>query len=385
MIPLTAFLIVAAGRLCGRRLANGLKAVNDFSPFIFSSDPHPDAVPVHGAAGLHWPLNAIMLLNIQTLGFDFIQGPMGAWNFACSAPPPACCSCRCATVTWTMRQTATGAPGGRVVGWHLRAEPVRHPPAGLGGSIHASWWAASWVAWCRASGGGLHHERLRVHLAVDDSGVQQHPAVCYLDRGGVLQLDVAGGLLRLPHGRRARRGCQGARHRGRRPGRRGGPKASAEAHKAELRADDAEARADQAEQRAATTTVAVERAAQVATAVALARTALAPNAVTQIARRWPAMWCRWTRSPIPSSRRAPWVWAWVSILPGTRSPHRATARSSSPRTPDTPSASCPTTASNCSSTWASTPSTWAAPASTSTSPAATASPPATSLSASTAR
>jgi PTS system beta-glucosides-specific IIC component len=33
--------------------------------------------------GLHWPINAIMLLNIQTLGYDFIQGPMGAWNFAC--------------------------------------------------------------------------------------------------------------------------------------------------------------------------------------------------------------------------------------------------------------------------------------------------------------
>ena len=33
--------------------------------------------------GLHWPINAIMLVNIQTLGYDFIQGPMGAWNFAC--------------------------------------------------------------------------------------------------------------------------------------------------------------------------------------------------------------------------------------------------------------------------------------------------------------
>ena len=33
--------------------------------------------------GLHWPLNALMLMNIQTLGYDFIQGPMGVWNFAC--------------------------------------------------------------------------------------------------------------------------------------------------------------------------------------------------------------------------------------------------------------------------------------------------------------
>ncbi|NLZ58775.1 MAG: PTS beta-glucoside transporter subunit EIIBCA, partial [Corynebacterium sp.] len=28
-------------------------------------------------------LNAIMIQNINTLGYDFIQGPMGAWNFAC--------------------------------------------------------------------------------------------------------------------------------------------------------------------------------------------------------------------------------------------------------------------------------------------------------------
>jgi hypothetical protein len=37
----------------------------------------PLAYPFMVPLGLHWPINAIMLLNIQTLGYDFIQGPMG--------------------------------------------------------------------------------------------------------------------------------------------------------------------------------------------------------------------------------------------------------------------------------------------------------------------
>jgi len=32
--------------------------------------------------GLHWPLNAVMINNLQTMGTDFIQSPMGAYNFA---------------------------------------------------------------------------------------------------------------------------------------------------------------------------------------------------------------------------------------------------------------------------------------------------------------
>jgi len=82
MIPLTAFLIGPIGVYAGAGLANVLKAINDFSPFIFAIII-PLAYPFMVPLGLHWPINAIMLLNIQTLGYDFIQGPMGAWNFAC--------------------------------------------------------------------------------------------------------------------------------------------------------------------------------------------------------------------------------------------------------------------------------------------------------------
>ncbi len=82
MIPLTAFLIGPIGVYAGAAVSGALSAINGFSPFIFAIII-PLAYPFMVPLGLHWPINAIMLLNIQNLGYDFIQGPMGAWNFAC--------------------------------------------------------------------------------------------------------------------------------------------------------------------------------------------------------------------------------------------------------------------------------------------------------------
>ena len=82
MIPATAFLLGPFGIGVGNGISNLLEAINNFSPFILSIVIpllYPFLVPL----GLHWPLNAIMIQNINTLGYDFIQGPMGAWNFAC--------------------------------------------------------------------------------------------------------------------------------------------------------------------------------------------------------------------------------------------------------------------------------------------------------------
>ncbi len=82
MIPATAFLLGPFGIGVGNGISNMLEAVNNFSPFILAiiiPMLYPFLVPL----GLHWPLNAIMIQNINTLGYDFIQGPMGAWNFAC--------------------------------------------------------------------------------------------------------------------------------------------------------------------------------------------------------------------------------------------------------------------------------------------------------------
>ncbi|WP_018024732.1 glucose PTS transporter subunit IIA [Corynebacterium ulceribovis] len=82
MIPATGFLLGPFGIGIGNGISDLLYAVNDFSPFILAIIVpmlYPFLVPL----GLHWPLNAIMIQNINTLGYDFIQGPMGAWNFAC--------------------------------------------------------------------------------------------------------------------------------------------------------------------------------------------------------------------------------------------------------------------------------------------------------------
>ncbi|MHA2789844.1 glucose PTS transporter subunit IIA [Corynebacterium sp. S7] len=82
VIPLTAFLIGPFGVVIGNYLGIGLAWLNGNAPFLFAiliPMLYPFLVPL----GLHWPLNALMLVNINTLGYDFIQGPMGVWNFAC--------------------------------------------------------------------------------------------------------------------------------------------------------------------------------------------------------------------------------------------------------------------------------------------------------------
>ena len=115
MIPLTAFLIGPIGVYAGAGLANGLKAVNDVSPFIFAvliPLLYPFMVPL----GLHWPLNAVMLLNIQTLGYDYIQGPMGAWNFACFGATAGVLFLSVRDKDVTMRQTAIGSLAAGLLG-----------------------------------------------------------------------------------------------------------------------------------------------------------------------------------------------------------------------------------------------------------------------------
>ncbi|MDO4685328.1 MAG: glucose PTS transporter subunit IIA [Corynebacterium sp.] len=82
LIPATAFLLGPFGLGVGNAISDFLSAVNGVSPLILAIVVpllYPFLVPL----GLHWPLNAIMIQNIATLGHDFIQGPMGAWNFAC--------------------------------------------------------------------------------------------------------------------------------------------------------------------------------------------------------------------------------------------------------------------------------------------------------------
>lgn len=115
MMPLTAFLIGPIGVYAGAAVADVLRSINDFSPFIFAI-VIPLAYPFMVPLGLHWPINAIMLLNIQTLGYDFIQGPMGAWNFACFGATAGVLILSMRDRDVQMRQTATGALAAGLLG-----------------------------------------------------------------------------------------------------------------------------------------------------------------------------------------------------------------------------------------------------------------------------
>ncbi len=115
MIPLTAFVIGPIGVYAGAALANLLAAINSFSPFIFAI-VIPLAYPFMVPLGLHWPINAVMLLNIQTLGYDYIQGPMGAWNFACFGATAGVLVLSLRYRDTQMRQTSTGALAAGLLG-----------------------------------------------------------------------------------------------------------------------------------------------------------------------------------------------------------------------------------------------------------------------------
>lgn len=115
MVPVTAFLIGPLGIWLGTGLGSGLSWMNNNAPFVFAlliPMLYPFLVPL----GLHWPLNALMLVNIQTLGYDFIQGPMGAWNFACFGATAGVLFLSMRDKDVTMRQTATGALAAGLLG-----------------------------------------------------------------------------------------------------------------------------------------------------------------------------------------------------------------------------------------------------------------------------
>jgi len=115
MIPLTAFIIGPIGVYAGAALAQGLAAINQWSPFVFAIII-PLAYPFMVPLGLHWPINAVMLLNINTLGYDFIQGPMGAWNFACFGATAGVLVLSLRHRDTQMRQTSTGALAAGLLG-----------------------------------------------------------------------------------------------------------------------------------------------------------------------------------------------------------------------------------------------------------------------------
>ncbi|WP_273415782.1 PTS transporter subunit EIIC, partial [Corynebacterium appendicis] len=115
MIPVTALLIGPFGYLLGTWIGSGLAWLNGNAPFLFAiliPMLYPFLVPL----GLHWPLNALMLVNIQALGYDFIQGPMGAWNFACFGATAAVLAISLRDRDPLMRQTSGSALAAGLLG-----------------------------------------------------------------------------------------------------------------------------------------------------------------------------------------------------------------------------------------------------------------------------
>lgn len=115
MIPVTAFIIGPFGVFLGNGLGAGLAWLNGNAPILFAvliPLLYPFLVPL----GLHWPLNALMLQNISVLGYDFIQGPMGAWNFACFGATAGVLVLSMRQKDYQLRQVSTGALAAGIFG-----------------------------------------------------------------------------------------------------------------------------------------------------------------------------------------------------------------------------------------------------------------------------
>ena len=109
IMPLTAFLIGPLSIWIGNGLGGGLAWLNTTAPIVFAIFIpllYPFLVPL----GLHWPLNALQLANIAgPARADFIQGPMGTWNFACFGATLGVLILTLRNGDKELRQTASGA------------------------------------------------------------------------------------------------------------------------------------------------------------------------------------------------------------------------------------------------------------------------------------
>lgn len=109
MVPVSAFLIGPFSLWLGNTIGSGLSWLNTTAPIVFAIFIpllYPFLVPL----GLHWPLNALQLANIAGPAHaDFIQGPMGTWNFACFGATLGVLILTLRNGDKELRQTASGA------------------------------------------------------------------------------------------------------------------------------------------------------------------------------------------------------------------------------------------------------------------------------------
>lgn len=144
LVPLTAFLIGPFGIKFALLISDFIGNINEIAPWLVGAliaGLYLFMVPL----GLHWPLNAVMINNLQTNGFDFIQSPMGAYNFAVFGVVTGV-AIR-ARHNKLLRQTATGAAVSGLLGGisepslygvvlrYKRVFPLILVPAVIGGAL----------------------------------------------------------------------------------------------------------------------------------------------------------------------------------------------------------------------------------------------------------
>ncbi|MDY6051768.1 MAG: glucose PTS transporter subunit IIA [Rothia sp. (in: high G+C Gram-positive bacteria)] len=113
LVPLTAFLIGPIGIKFALAISDFIGGVNEDAPWLVGgiiAGLYLFMVPL----GLHWPLNAVMINNLQTDGVDFIQSPMGAYNFAVFGVVTGVAIA--ARRNKELRQTAAGAAASGLLG-----------------------------------------------------------------------------------------------------------------------------------------------------------------------------------------------------------------------------------------------------------------------------
>lgn len=147
LVPLTAFLVGPIGINVALAISDFIGGVNETMPWLVGgliAGLYLFMVPL----GLHWPLNAVMINNLQTMGTDFIQSPMGAYNFAVFGLVTGV-AIR-ARRNKELRQTATGAAVSGLLGGisepslygvvlrYKRVFPLILVPAVIGGALISS-------------------------------------------------------------------------------------------------------------------------------------------------------------------------------------------------------------------------------------------------------
>lgn len=147
LVPVTAFLVGPIGIKAALAISDFIGGVNETMPWLVGgliAGLYLFMVPL----GLHWPLNAVMINNLQTMGTDFIQSPMGAYNFAVFGLVTGV-AIR-ARRNKELRQTATGAAVSGLLGGisepslygvvlrYKRVFPLILVPAIIGGALISS-------------------------------------------------------------------------------------------------------------------------------------------------------------------------------------------------------------------------------------------------------